>query len=204
MTRFFFFLFRRWSSYFSVSKLGHLTCPPPLRFFSFQAVKASTEATELLQNIRQAKERAERELEKLHNREDSSEGIKKKLVEAEVSRGPPAPGPAAPGLWLCGDEMQAPPSLCSPLFKPLFLSTHSSEPERLGNVFPKGEKHLSQKLRVERCFDKNLSFPFVFLWPTHLCGWTHVYLGELWRRPWGLLFLPSVSLLFLDFSSQQW
>ena len=28
----------------------------------------------MLQNIRQAKERAERELEKLHNREDSSEG----------------------------------------------------------------------------------------------------------------------------------
>uniref|UniRef100_A0A8C2RKE1 Citron Rho-interacting kinase n=1 Tax=Capra hircus TaxID=9925 RepID=A0A8C2RKE1_CAPHI len=50
------------------------------------AVKASTEATELLQNIRQAKERAERELEKLHNREDSSEGIKKKLVEAEERR----------------------------------------------------------------------------------------------------------------------
>ncbi|XP_058896775.2 citron Rho-interacting kinase isoform X4 [Kogia breviceps] len=48
-----------------------------------KAVKASTEATELLQNIRQAKERAERELEKLHNREDSSEGMKKKLVEAE-------------------------------------------------------------------------------------------------------------------------
>lgn len=61
-----------------------MTCPP----FSCQAVKASTEATELLQNIRQAKERAERELEKLHNREDSSEGIKKKLVEAEVSGGP--------------------------------------------------------------------------------------------------------------------
>ncbi|OWK14451.1 hypothetical protein Celaphus_00000312 [Cervus elaphus hippelaphus] len=51
-----------------------------------KAVKASTEATELLQNIRQAKERAERELEKLHNREDSSEGIKKKLVEAEERR----------------------------------------------------------------------------------------------------------------------
>uniref|UniRef100_A0A8C4LIS2 non-specific serine/threonine protein kinase n=1 Tax=Equus asinus asinus TaxID=83772 RepID=A0A8C4LIS2_EQUAS len=50
------------------------------------AVKASTEATELLQNIRQAKERAERELEKLQNREDSSEGIKKKLVEAEERR----------------------------------------------------------------------------------------------------------------------
>lgn len=59
-----------------------MSCP----LFSCQAVKASTEATELLQNIRQAKERAERELEKLHNREDSSEGIKKKLVEAEVSR----------------------------------------------------------------------------------------------------------------------
>uniref|UniRef100_A0A8C7B4W9 Citron Rho-interacting kinase n=1 Tax=Neovison vison TaxID=452646 RepID=A0A8C7B4W9_NEOVI len=51
-----------------------------------KAVKASTEATELLQNIRQAKERAERELEKLQNREDSSEGIKKKLVEAEERR----------------------------------------------------------------------------------------------------------------------
>lgn len=62
-------------------------CPP----LSRQAVKASTEATELLQNIRQAKERAERELEKLHNREDSSEGIKKKLVEAEVSGALPQP-----------------------------------------------------------------------------------------------------------------
>ena len=113
-------------------------------------------------------------------------------------------GPAVPGLWPCGDEMEAPPALCLPLFKPLFLSAHSSEPERLGNVFPKGEKLLSQKLRVERCFDKNLCFLFAFLWPTHLCGWTHVYLGELWRRPWGLLFLPSVPLLFLDFSSQQW
>uniref|UniRef100_A0A2K6K5W3 Citron Rho-interacting kinase n=1 Tax=Rhinopithecus bieti TaxID=61621 RepID=A0A2K6K5W3_RHIBE len=51
-----------------------------------KAVKASTEATELLQNIRQAKERAERELEKLQNREDSSEGIRKKLVEAEERR----------------------------------------------------------------------------------------------------------------------
>ena len=149
-----------------MSKLGHLTCSPPApppRFFSFQAVKASTEATELLQNIRQAKERAERELEKLHSREDSPEGIKKKLAEAEVSRGPPAPGPAAPGPWLCGGEVQAPPSLCSPLFKPLFLSARSSEPERLGNVLPKGEKRLSQKVRVERCFDENLSVLFVFL-----------------------------------------
>uniref|UniRef100_A0A5F8GTB1 Citron Rho-interacting kinase n=1 Tax=Monodelphis domestica TaxID=13616 RepID=A0A5F8GTB1_MONDO len=48
-----------------------------------KAVKASSEATELLQNIRQAKERAEGELEKLRNREDSSEGMRKKLFEAE-------------------------------------------------------------------------------------------------------------------------
>ncbi|XP_065273824.1 citron Rho-interacting kinase isoform X2 [Emys orbicularis] len=48
-----------------------------------KAVKASSEATELLQNIRQAKERAEKELEKLQNREDSNEGMKKKLLEAE-------------------------------------------------------------------------------------------------------------------------
>ncbi|KAM9331115.1 citron Rho-interacting kinase [Gastrophryne carolinensis] len=51
-----------------------------------KAVKASSEATELLQNIRQAKERAEKELEKLRNREDSSDGIKKKLIEAEERR----------------------------------------------------------------------------------------------------------------------
>uniref|UniRef100_A0A8D2J7S3 Citron Rho-interacting kinase n=1 Tax=Varanus komodoensis TaxID=61221 RepID=A0A8D2J7S3_VARKO len=48
-----------------------------------KAMKASSEATELLQNIRQAKERAEKELEKLQNREDSNEGMKKKLLEAE-------------------------------------------------------------------------------------------------------------------------
>ncbi|XP_030438848.1 citron Rho-interacting kinase isoform X7 [Gopherus evgoodei] len=51
-----------------------------------KAVKASSEATELLQNIRQAKERAEKELEKLQNREDSNEGMKKKLLEAEERR----------------------------------------------------------------------------------------------------------------------
>lgn len=56
---------------------------PPLEL---QAVKASSEATELLQNIRQAKERAEKELEKLQNREDSNESMKKKLLEAEVSK----------------------------------------------------------------------------------------------------------------------
>ncbi|XP_053325723.1 citron Rho-interacting kinase isoform X2 [Spea bombifrons] len=51
-----------------------------------KAVKASSEATELLQNIRQAKERAEKELEKLKNREDSNDGMKKKLFEAEERR----------------------------------------------------------------------------------------------------------------------
>ncbi|KAF6080789.1 citron rho-interacting serine/threonine kinase [Phyllostomus discolor] len=70
------------------SKLEKINAEQQLKIQELQeklekAVKASTEATELLQNIRQAKERAERELEKLQNREDSSEGIKKKLVEAE-------------------------------------------------------------------------------------------------------------------------
>ncbi|XP_051777549.1 citron rho-interacting kinase isoform X2 [Erpetoichthys calabaricus] len=51
-----------------------------------KAVKASSEATELLQNIRQAKERVERELERLQNREDSSDSLKKKLREAEDGR----------------------------------------------------------------------------------------------------------------------
>uniref|UniRef100_A0A8C5LDX7 Citron Rho-interacting kinase n=1 Tax=Jaculus jaculus TaxID=51337 RepID=A0A8C5LDX7_JACJA len=70
------------------SKLEKINAEQQLKIQELQeklekAVKASTEATELLQNIRQAKERAERELEKLQNREDSSEGIKKKLAEAE-------------------------------------------------------------------------------------------------------------------------
>ncbi|XP_029427642.1 citron Rho-interacting kinase isoform X3 [Rhinatrema bivittatum] len=51
-----------------------------------KAVKASSEATELLQNIRQAKERAEKELESLQNNEDSTDGMKKKLLEAEERR----------------------------------------------------------------------------------------------------------------------
>ncbi|KAG8455787.1 hypothetical protein GDO86_001833 [Hymenochirus boettgeri] len=51
-----------------------------------KAVKASSEATELLQNIRQAKERAEKELDKLKDREDSNDGIRKKLREAEERR----------------------------------------------------------------------------------------------------------------------
>ncbi|XP_075424502.1 citron Rho-interacting kinase isoform X6 [Ascaphus truei] len=51
-----------------------------------KAVKASSEATELLQNIRQAKETAEKEMEKLQNREDSADGMKKRLFEAEERR----------------------------------------------------------------------------------------------------------------------
>ncbi|XP_008585450.1 PREDICTED: citron Rho-interacting kinase [Galeopterus variegatus] len=73
------------------SKLEKINAEQQLKIQELQeklekAVKASTEATELLQNIRQAKERAERELEKLQNREDSSEGIRKKLAEAEERR----------------------------------------------------------------------------------------------------------------------
>ncbi|XP_055511208.1 citron Rho-interacting kinase isoform X2 [Leucoraja erinacea] len=51
-----------------------------------KAVKASSEATDLLQNVRQAKERAERDLEKLQGRENSSESFRKKLVESEERR----------------------------------------------------------------------------------------------------------------------
>uniref|UniRef100_A0A8C9W3Q9 Citron rho-interacting serine/threonine kinase n=1 Tax=Scleropages formosus TaxID=113540 RepID=A0A8C9W3Q9_SCLFO len=51
-----------------------------------KAVKASTEATELLQNVRQAKERLERELERLQNREDSSESLRRKLRETEEGK----------------------------------------------------------------------------------------------------------------------
>ncbi|KAJ8414747.1 hypothetical protein AAFF_G00022700 [Aldrovandia affinis] len=51
-----------------------------------KAVKASTEATELLQNIRLAKERLERELERLHNKEDSSDSLRRRLRETEDGR----------------------------------------------------------------------------------------------------------------------
>ncbi|XP_056130330.1 citron Rho-interacting kinase [Lampris incognitus] len=48
-----------------------------------KAVKASTEATELLQNIRQAKERLERELERLRGKTDPSDTLKRRLRETE-------------------------------------------------------------------------------------------------------------------------
>ncbi|XP_051981423.1 citron rho-interacting kinase [Xyrauchen texanus] len=51
-----------------------------------KAVKASTEATELLQNIRQAKERMERELERLHSKSDPSDTLRRRLRETEEGR----------------------------------------------------------------------------------------------------------------------
>uniref|UniRef100_A0AAX7V6G7 non-specific serine/threonine protein kinase n=1 Tax=Astatotilapia calliptera TaxID=8154 RepID=A0AAX7V6G7_ASTCA len=51
-----------------------------------KAVKASTEATELLQNVRQAKERLERDLERLKGKTDSSDTLKRRLRETEEGR----------------------------------------------------------------------------------------------------------------------
>ncbi|XP_053724608.1 citron rho-interacting kinase isoform X2 [Synchiropus splendidus] len=48
-----------------------------------KAIKASTEATELLQNVRQAKERLERDLERLRGKTDSSDTLKRRLRETE-------------------------------------------------------------------------------------------------------------------------
>nr|XP_043879438.1 citron Rho-interacting kinase isoform X2 [Solea senegalensis] len=48
-----------------------------------KAVKASTEATELLQNVRQAKERLERDLERMRGKSDSSDTLKRRLRETE-------------------------------------------------------------------------------------------------------------------------
>ncbi|KAM4616310.1 citron Rho-interacting kinase [Polymixia lowei] len=51
-----------------------------------KAVKASAEATDLLQSIRVAKERMERELERLQNKEDSSDSLRRRLRETEDGR----------------------------------------------------------------------------------------------------------------------
>ncbi|XP_029357565.1 citron Rho-interacting kinase isoform X2 [Echeneis naucrates] len=51
-----------------------------------KAVKASTEATELLQNVRQAKERLERDLERLRGKTDCSDTLKRRLRETEEGR----------------------------------------------------------------------------------------------------------------------
>ncbi len=50
-----------------------------------QAVKASTDATELLQNVRQTKERLERDLERLQTKEDSTDSLRRRLRETEVT-----------------------------------------------------------------------------------------------------------------------
>lgn len=62
-----------------------------LRLHVLQAVKASTEATDLLQNVRQAKERMERDLERLQTKEDSSDSLRRRLRETEVRHEWPAP-----------------------------------------------------------------------------------------------------------------
>ncbi|XP_036384432.1 citron Rho-interacting kinase-like [Megalops cyprinoides] len=51
-----------------------------------KAVKASTEATELLQNVRQSKERLEREVERLRNKADPSDTLRRRLRETEEGR----------------------------------------------------------------------------------------------------------------------
>lgn len=47
-------------------------------------MKASTEATELLQNVRQAKERLEQDVARLQTREDSTDSLRRRLRETEV------------------------------------------------------------------------------------------------------------------------
>uniref|UniRef100_UPI003AB01544 citron Rho-interacting kinase n=1 Tax=Centroberyx gerrardi TaxID=166262 RepID=UPI003AB01544 len=51
-----------------------------------KAIKASAEATDLLQSIRVAKERMERELERLQTKEDSSDSLRRRLRETEDGR----------------------------------------------------------------------------------------------------------------------
>ncbi|XP_024908821.1 citron Rho-interacting kinase isoform X3 [Cynoglossus semilaevis] len=51
-----------------------------------KASKASYEATELLQNMRVAKERMERDLERLQNKEDSTDSLRRRLRETEDGR----------------------------------------------------------------------------------------------------------------------
>uniref|UniRef100_A0AAY5KLG0 Citron rho-interacting serine/threonine kinase b n=1 Tax=Esox lucius TaxID=8010 RepID=A0AAY5KLG0_ESOLU len=51
-----------------------------------KAVKASSEATDLLHSIRVAKERMERELERLQTKEESSDSLRRRLRETEDGR----------------------------------------------------------------------------------------------------------------------
>ncbi|XP_063753011.1 citron Rho-interacting kinase [Eleginops maclovinus] len=51
-----------------------------------KSVKASAEASDLLQGLRAAKDRMERELERLQNKEDSSDSLRRRLRETEDGR----------------------------------------------------------------------------------------------------------------------
>ncbi|XP_040928153.1 citron Rho-interacting kinase isoform X1 [Betta splendens] len=51
-----------------------------------KALKASAEATDLLQTMKVAKERIERDLERLQNKEDSSDSLRRRLRETEDGR----------------------------------------------------------------------------------------------------------------------
>ncbi|XP_065104344.1 citron Rho-interacting kinase isoform X2 [Paramisgurnus dabryanus] len=51
-----------------------------------KAVKASSEATDLLQSLRQAKERLEKDLERLQTKEDSTDSLRRRLRETEDGR----------------------------------------------------------------------------------------------------------------------
>ncbi|XP_059193727.1 citron Rho-interacting kinase isoform X2 [Centropristis striata] len=51
-----------------------------------KSLKASAEATDLLQSMRAAKERMERDLERLQNKEDSSDSLRRRLRETEDGR----------------------------------------------------------------------------------------------------------------------
>ncbi|XP_062399500.1 citron Rho-interacting kinase [Sardina pilchardus] len=51
-----------------------------------KALKASTEASDLLQTVRQSKERLERDLERLHTKEDNSDSLRRRLRETEDGR----------------------------------------------------------------------------------------------------------------------
>uniref|UniRef100_A0AAV2MT44 Citron Rho-interacting kinase n=1 Tax=Knipowitschia caucasica TaxID=637954 RepID=A0AAV2MT44_KNICA len=51
-----------------------------------KALKASGEATELLQSVRVSKERVERDMERLQNKEDSSDSLRRRLRETEDGR----------------------------------------------------------------------------------------------------------------------
>ncbi|XP_031426731.1 citron Rho-interacting kinase [Clupea harengus] len=51
-----------------------------------KSVRSSTDASELLQSVRQAKERLERDLERLHTKEDNSDSLRRRLRETEDGR----------------------------------------------------------------------------------------------------------------------